>query len=102
MLFLGSCGLHVINGPLTTGHKAVNWNFQVQLKSIFKLFTDSPARRADYINFTGCSQFPKTFCSARWVENVEVCERVLEVFKHIKQYISKAKKLPDIFTFKTV
>ena len=25
MLFLGSCGLHVINGSLTTGHKAANW-----------------------------------------------------------------------------
>ena len=102
MLFLGSCGLHVINGPLTTGHKAVNWNFQAQLKSIFKLFKDSPAGRADYIDFTGCSQFPKKFCSARWVENVEVCERALEVFKHIKQYISKEKKLPDTLTFKTL
>ena len=61
MLFLGSCGLHVINGPLTAGHKAVNWNFQAQLKSIFKLFKDSPAGRADYIDFTGCSQFPKKF-----------------------------------------
>ena len=102
MLFLGSCGLHVINGPLTTGHKAVNWNFQAQLKSIFKLFKDSPAGRPDYIDFTGCSQFPKKFCSARWVENVEVCERALEVFKHIKQCISKAKKLPDTLTFKTL
>ena len=59
MLFLGSCGLHVINGSLTTGHKAANWKVQVQLKSFFKLFKDSPARRADYIDFTGCNQFPK-------------------------------------------
>ena len=36
----------------------------------------------------------------RWVENVEVCERAQEVFKHIKQYISKAKKLPNTFTVK--
>ena len=61
MLFLGSCGLHVINSSLTTGHKAANWKVQVQLKSFFKLFKDSPARRADYIDFTGCNQFPKTF-----------------------------------------
>ena len=38
MLFLGSGGLHVINGSLTTGHKAANWKEQVQLKSFFKLF----------------------------------------------------------------
>ena len=102
MLFLGSCGLHVINGSLTTGHKAANWKVEVQLKSIFKLFKDSPGRQADYIDFTGCSQFPKEFCSVRWVENVEVCERGLEVFKHIKLYISKAKKLHNTFTVKTV
>ena len=92
MLFLGSCGLHVINGSLTAGHKAINWKVQVQLKSFFKLFKDSSARQADYIDFTGCNQFPKKFCLVRLVENVEVCERALEVFKRIKQYISKAKK----------
>ena len=48
--------------------------------------------RAAYIDFTGCNQFPKKFCSVRLVENVEVCEKMQEVFKHIKQYISKAKK----------
>ena len=92
MLFLASCGLHVINGSLTAGHKAINWKVQVQLKSFFKLFKDSSARQADYIDFTGCNQFPKKFCLVRLVENVEVCERALEVFKRIKQYISKAKK----------
>ena len=59
MLFLSSCGLHVINGSLTTVHKAANWKVQVQLKSFSKLFKDSPARWADYIDFTGWNQFPK-------------------------------------------
>ena len=72
MLFLGSCGLHVVNHSLTTGHKAANWKVQVQLRSFFKLFKDSPARQADYVDFTGCNQFPKKFSSIRWVENVEV------------------------------
>ena len=36
------------------------------------------------------------------VENVEVCERALEVFKHIKQYIFKPKKITNTFTVKTV
>ena len=42
------------------------------------------------------------FFSVRWVENVEVCERALEVFKYIRRYISKAKKLPNTLTVKTV
>ena len=102
MLFLGSCGLHVINGSLTTSDKAANWKVQVQLKSFFKLLKDSPARRTDYIDFKRCNQFLKKFCSVKWIENAEVCERALEVFKHIKLYISKAKKLPNTFTVKTV
>ena len=65
MLFLGSDGLHVINGSLTTGHKTANWKEQVQLKSFFKLFKDSPARQAAYIDFTVCNQLPKKFCSVR-------------------------------------
>ena len=91
MLFLGSCGLHVNNGSLTTGHKAVNWKVQVETKSFFKLFKDSPARQANYIDFTGCNQFPKKFCSVRWVENVELSERALEVIKHINLTFTKRK-----------
>ena len=97
VLFLGSCGLHVINGSLTIGHKAANWKEEIQLKSFLKLFKDSPAREADYIGFTVCNQFPKKFCSVRWVENVEASERVRKVLKHIKLYSSKAKKLPNIY-----
>ena len=65
--------------------------------SFFKLFKNSPSRRADYIDFTGCKNF------RFWIIRVEnVCERALEIFKLIKQYISKAKKLPNTFTVKTV
>ena len=63
MLFLGSCSLHFINGSLATDHKAANWNVQVQLCLFSKLFKDSPARQADYIDFTGCNQFQKKLCS---------------------------------------
>ena len=102
ILFLGFSGLHVINGSLTTGHKAAKWKVQFQLKSFFKLLKDSPARQADYIDFKGCNQFPKKFYWVRWVKSVEVCKRALEVFKYTKQHISKTKKLPNTFTVKTV
>ena len=73
MLCLGSCDLHVINGALQTGHKASKWNVQALLKSIYKLFKDSPARRADYTALTESDIFPKKFCAVRRAENVEVC-----------------------------
>ena len=99
---LGSCGVHVINGALQTGHKASKWNVQALLKSIYKLFKDSPARRADYTALTESDIFPKKFCAVRWAKNVEVCERALQVFQNIQLYISKSKKLPATYTIKIV
>ena len=52
ILCLGSCGLHVTNGALQTGHKASKWNVHALLKFIYKLFKDSSARRADYTALT--------------------------------------------------
>ena len=94
--------LHVINGSVTIAHKAANQKVQFQLKLFFKLFKGSPPKWDDYIDFTECNQFPKKFCLARWVEIVKVCERVLEAFKHTKQYTFKDKKLRNTFTVKTV
>ena len=37
MLFLGSWGVHVINGSLTTGHKAASWKFQVHFLNFLKI-----------------------------------------------------------------
>ena len=102
MLCLGYCGLHVINGALQTEHKASKWNVQALLKSIYKLFKDSPARCADYVVLTKSDIFPKKFCAVRWAENVEVCERALQVFQNIQLYISKSKKLPATYTVKIV
>ena len=102
MLCLGSCGLHVINGALQTGHKASKWNVQALFKSIYKLFKDSPPRCADYTALTESDIFPKKFCAVRWAENVEVCERALQVFQNIQFYISKSKKLPATYTVKIV
>ena len=41
---------------------------------------------------TGSSLFPKQFCSYRWVENVTVVERALEMWPHVKQYVTSVKK----------
>ena len=47
MFFLGSCGLHVINGTLKTGHETLKWKVGLLLHSFYKSFNNSPAHRAD-------------------------------------------------------
>jgi hypothetical protein len=95
---LGSCGLHVIHGAFQTGHRASGWDVNSGLRSMYGLFKDSPARRADYIAITHNKTFPKKFCQVRWVENVDVAERALQVLCHVKKYVQEAKKLPSTVT----
>ena len=93
----------LLNNHYQISKNEENQNFKLSTPAWFlqKLTLKySPARQADYIDFTGCNQFPKKFCSVRWVEIVEVYKRALEVFKHIKHHISKAK-VPNTFTVKT-
>ena len=47
ILEIGCCGLHVVHGAFLTGHKAVGWNMNSVPRSFYKLFHNSPARRAD-------------------------------------------------------
>ena len=56
LLNLGSCedllNLQIVHGAFQTGTKATNWEVEKVLKTMFKLFHDSPARRDLYIKVT--------------------------------------------------
>ena len=47
MFFLGSCGHHVINGTLKTGHETLKRKVGLLLHSFYKSFNNSPAHQAD-------------------------------------------------------
>ena len=97
LLNTGSCGIHIVHGAFKDGCDAAGWTVQKTLSSLYWLFKDSPARREDYIKVTGSSVFPLKFCQHRWLENVSVAERALEVWPHIVKYVNavKAKKVTD-------
>ena len=50
------------------GVKATGWELGRVLKAMWKLLSDSPARRDLYINLTRSDNFPLMFCQTRWVE----------------------------------
>ena len=50
------------------------------------LFHNTPARRDDFISLTKSSVFPLPFCGHRWIENLPVVERAIEVIV-IKRYL---------------
>ena len=53
LLHTGSCGLHILHGSFKTGVNATEWKLVKILKGLYKLFDDSPARRAEYTELTG-------------------------------------------------
>ena len=96
-LNIGSCGLHIVHGAFKHGSDTTGWELEKFFSSIFQLFKDTPARRDDYTKATGSSLFALKFCEHRWVENVPVAEKTLEVLPHLRKYVKAVndKKLPD-------
>lgn len=91
LLNIGSCGLHVAHNAFRQGFESINWDVEGFLTSIFSLLKDSPARREDYTNVGG-EYFPLKFVKHRWIENVSVCERALEIIPHFQKYIEYVEK----------
>lgn len=99
LLDLGTCSLHIIHGAFQRGNNITKWKLNDIFSSMYRLFKDSPARRADFMSVTNSNIFPLKFCQVRWVENVNVAHRALEVFPNVKKYVESAKKnLPSNFT----
>ena len=77
--------------------------FYIILTERTTCFKNSPARCADYTSLTGSSVFPKKFCQVRWLANVDVATRALEVLPHIKKYITdKSTVLPSNSTCRNI
>lgn len=87
LIDIGTCSLHSVHNAFRNAFFETNWNIDNQLLAFYRLFHDTPARRDDYVTITGSSLFPKKFCSHRWVENVEVASRALEVLPHLRTFV---------------
>ena len=67
--------------------KKTSWKLDQVLKSIWKLFQDSPAQRDIYVMENKSTIFPMKFCLTCWLENVTVTERaVFSVLTVVKCY----------------
>lgn len=106
LLNIGSCGLHIVHGSFQKGAKESGWDLANILRSLWQIFHDSPARREDFTKITGTSVFPLQFCQHRWVEDVKVAERALQIWPHVDKYVktlvSQGKAPPTSVSFFTV
>ena len=75
LLSTGSCGLFLtgsIHGAFKTGEQSADWKLEKVLRNLHQILHDSPARRKDYVDVTGSSRFPLSFCGKRWIEDGQV------------------------------
>ena len=73
------------------------WHLEKLLRAMHFLFHNVPARREDFTSLTGSSKFPLPLCGHRWVKNVPVAERAVEVWPMLQMYVYavKKKKVPN-------
>lgn len=90
LVSVGSCGLHTLHNAFKVGFTM--WNVENVLKAMHTLFHNVPARREDYEKVTKSTLFPKPFCGHRWLENLPVAERALDVWPSLILYVDAVHK----------
>ena len=96
LLDLGTCGLHTVHNSFKHGESASGWKMKKMMSSLYKIFHESPSRRADYKQISGASDkdFPMQFVSHRWVENEPVAKKAREIWIKIVEVVKFWKLLP--------
>ncbi|XP_072564133.1 uncharacterized protein [Paramormyrops kingsleyae] len=92
LINIGSCGLHILHNAFRHGCKSAGWEVEHGLSSLYWLFHDCPARHEDFVTATGCDTPMLKFCKHRWIENVNVSERGLLLWPHVKKYIDMVER----------
>ena len=92
LINIGSCELHIVHNSFKAGVTSSGWIISDFLSSPYYLFKDSPAKKEDYVKASGSSHMPLKFVSHRWLENVPVCTRALEILPNIKAYLKAVRE----------
>ena len=93
---IGSCSLQIVSGSLNAGVTETSWEIDKIMKSMWKLLSDSPARRDEYLKLSVSGKFPLKFCATRCVENEDTAERAMLVWPDIILLINHFLSLSKI------
>lgn len=107
LLNIGSCSLHVVHGGFKYGATSTGWKLDSVLRSLWYVFENAPARREDYETITGSTVYPLRFCATRWLEDIPVAERAIQIWPSIIKYVKKTvagpkSKVPAIQSFQNL
>ena len=95
LISIGTCGgLHTIHCAFQHGKEVSKWHIKKILAVMFKIFHESPLRRAE--NVTGCGEndYPLQFCTHRWIENEVVVRRAQVVWPKLVEVVRYWQSYP--------
>ena len=91
---IGTCNLHTDHG----GFLSSGWDIKKLLKGAHPILHDTPARREDYFNITGSTEYPLPFVSTIWMEDKVIAERLTELWPNIAKIFRLGIHLYVIFS----
>ena len=96
LIHIGTCGLHTIHNDFSHSSKASSWKLKELLRTMYKIFDESPSRRADYESLTSATDkdYALKFCSHRWIENELVARRAQKIWPKYVEIIEFWGGLP--------
>ena len=74
--------MHIVSGPLNAGVNASDWKVNEVMKAMWKIVSDSPARRDIYLKSSISGKLPQRFCGTRCVKNEDTAEKTILVWPH--------------------
>lgn len=91
-----SCELYVLHNAFSAGCGVFS-EVKETASALNHLFKGSPAPRDDFLNIDINAKFLPKFCKSRWLENVCVLTRLLDILTKVKTYTFsvKMKENPD-------
>ena len=83
-----------------------------QIGSLENYFKKFPARRSNYLTINDLADnhankkteylFSKKYCGYRWLENVPVISRIIEIMPQLKKFVAEYKSHRDTKALQTV
>ena len=96
LISIGTCGLHTVSRAFQNAEQSTDMGVKQLLTSMYKIFEESPSRRADYERITTATNidFPLRFCPTRWVENANVASRAFNIWPKVVAIVEYWNGLP--------
>jgi hypothetical protein len=97
LLWIGTCGLHVLHGAVRTSLQKTKWHLNTFLKNLSSFFKNSPKRKRLLLEYSSKNVAPKKYCDTRWLENVPALTAALTILDDVHKMVKDDNTKPPSY-----